>query len=79
MMRSVVASSAQYAIVPIQDVLGLGSEARMNTPGTCGDPNWIWRLLPSHLGFSTLQILKALLQPFGRTAGLDELADALKS
>ena len=29
----------------MQDVLGLGAESRMNTPGTAGG-NWVWRLLP---------------------------------
>ncbi|MDR3589996.1 MAG: 4-alpha-glucanotransferase [Negativicutes bacterium] len=33
---------AQAAVIPLQDLLGLGSEARMNTPGTVGD-NWLWR------------------------------------
>jgi 4-alpha-glucanotransferase len=36
-------SRAAVAIVPVQDVLGLGSEARMNTPGR-GEGNWSWRL-----------------------------------
>jgi 4-alpha-glucanotransferase len=35
-------SSARYAIYPLQDVLGLGSEARMNTPGVA-DGQWRWR------------------------------------
>ena len=38
-------SVAALAIVPMQDVLGLGSEARMNTPGV-GTGNWSWRLEP---------------------------------
>jgi 4-alpha-glucanotransferase len=36
-------SRAALAIVPAQDVLGLGSEARMNRPGQVGG-NWSWRL-----------------------------------
>jgi 4-alpha-glucanotransferase len=35
-------SRARLAIAPLQDVLGLGSEARMNTPGTA-EGNWRWR------------------------------------
>jgi 4-alpha-glucanotransferase len=31
-------------MVQMQDVLGLGSEARMNTPGTVGPQNWSWRM-----------------------------------
>jgi 4-alpha-glucanotransferase len=42
------ASRAAVAIVPAQDVLGLGSEARMNTPGR-GDGNWSWQLEPGQL------------------------------
>jgi 4-alpha-glucanotransferase len=44
MIRAVMASRAEYAIFPFQDLLGLGAEARMNTPATCGPENWSWRL-----------------------------------
>ena len=37
-------SKAEYAIVPMADILGLGSEAHLNTPGTVGSPNWEWRM-----------------------------------
>jgi 4-alpha-glucanotransferase len=42
-------SRAALAIVPAQDVLGLGSDARMNRPGTTAG-NWSWRLAPGQLG-----------------------------
>ncbi len=45
MIRLAMSSVARTAIVPMQDVLGLGSEARMNTPGHAGG-NWRWRLEP---------------------------------
>ena len=48
MVRAVFASVADTAIVPMQDILGLGSSARMNTPAT-GDKNWQWRLLSDQL------------------------------
>ena len=35
-------SRAEVVILPLQDVLGLGDEARMNTPGTTGE-NWAWQ------------------------------------
>lgn len=35
---------AYLAIAPMQDVLGLGADARMNTPGTMGGHNWSWRV-----------------------------------
>ena len=42
MIRAVLASVADTAIIPLQDVLGLGTEARMNVPGRIGG-NWKWR------------------------------------
>jgi 4-alpha-glucanotransferase len=42
-IAAVFRSAARLAIVPLQDVLGLGSEARMNTPGS-SSRNWTWRL-----------------------------------
>ena len=44
-IRAVLASVADTAIVPLQDLLGLGSEARMNLPGTSSG-NWRWRAKP---------------------------------
>lgn len=48
MIRIAMSSVAQVAIFPLQDVLGLGSECRMNRPGTLKG-NWEWRLRPSEL------------------------------
>lgn len=48
MIRAVLSSVADVAIVPLQDVLGLGSEARMNLPGTTSG-NWKWRYRPAVL------------------------------
>ena len=42
MIRTALASRADTAIFPMQDLLNLGSEARMNVPGTAAD-NWRWR------------------------------------
>jgi 4-alpha-glucanotransferase len=44
LIENAIASRANTAIIPIQDVLCLGSEARMNTPNTIGGRNWAWRL-----------------------------------
>lgn len=51
MVYSAFNSPAGYAIVQLQDLLKLGSEGRMNTPGTCSG-NWSWRMkevCPDHL------------------------------
>lgn len=42
-VRAAMASVADTAIIPMQDYLGLGSEARINTPSTLGN-NWKWRM-----------------------------------
>jgi len=47
-IRTIMASVANIAIVPLQDVIGLGSEARMNLPGTASG-NWRWRYKPKSL------------------------------
>lgn len=43
-LRYVLNSKAAFAILPIQDILGLDDSARINNPGTIGSPNWEWRL-----------------------------------
>ena len=37
-------NQAEYAIIPMADILGLGKEGHINTPGTIGSPNWEWHL-----------------------------------
>ncbi len=60
------ASPARLAIVPAQDVLGLGSEARMNRPGVA-DGNWSWRLEPGQLTEELAVRLRGLAERYGRT------------
>lgn len=48
LIRLALAAPARLAIVPAQDVLGLGADARMNTPGRA-EGNWRWRLEPGQL------------------------------
>lgn len=48
LIRSALRSSANLAIIPIQDLLSLGSEARLNTPGKA-EGNWQWRVSPEAL------------------------------
>lgn len=61
MIDTVLGSNAALAILPMQDVLRLGSEARMNTPGTDAG-NWTWRFewddLPSDLASRLLEKLE---------------------
>lgn len=48
MIRELMKSPSDYSIITAQDLLGLGSEARMNVPSKLGG-NWQWRLLPGQL------------------------------
>ena len=63
--RAAFASVAQTAIVPVQDILDLGSEARMNRPGaTTG--NWSWRMPPGALTNEHAQRMRRLGEITGR-------------
>lgn len=48
LIRAAFSTAARIAIAPMQDYLGLGSEARINTPGTSGG-NWRWRVIDEQL------------------------------
>ena len=60
-----MASVAQLAVVPAQDLLGLGSESRMNTPGTSSD-NWCWQSRPGDFDRSLASRLRALVERYDR-------------
>ena len=65
LIRLAYASVADTAIVPLQDVLGLGGEARMNRPGQLGG-NWRWRCTASMLSDDGARRLAALAERYGR-------------
>ena len=56
---------ADLAVVQAQDVLGLGHEARMNTPATLGG-NWCWRALPGAFTPELAQKLHDAMELYGR-------------
>jgi len=64
-IRLAYLSTADRAIVPMQDVLGLGSETRMNTPGTPSG-NWGWRMEASALTPELAGRLRSLAEIYGR-------------
>lgn len=65
LMRLALNSTAQIAIVPLQDVLDLGSEARVNTPGA-PEGNWAWRLTAEQLDPGRAACLAELTTLYGR-------------
>ncbi len=65
MIRMALASVADLAIIPMQDLMGLGSEARMNTPSRQSG-NWSWRCRPDDLTSSAWQRLGEMTEVYGR-------------
>jgi len=65
MIRVALASVADTVIVPLQDVLGLGTTARMNLPGT-NQKNWRWRLQARQLHACLHERLHTLTHTYGR-------------
>ncbi len=64
-IRAAMASCADAAVIPIQDYLGLGGEARINVPSTLGN-NWKWRLDPSALTKELARKIKKMTKLYGR-------------
>jgi 4-alpha-glucanotransferase len=66
-MRLALGSVARTAIVPLQDVLGLGSDARMNVPGW-GTGNWGWRATSEQIDVKHAAWLRSMTELYGRAA-----------
>ncbi len=66
-IRAAFESAANIAIVPLQDVLGLGSDGRMNTPGTAAG-NWTWRFAEEMLTAELQERLAGLTRATHRVA-----------
>jgi 4-alpha-glucanotransferase len=58
LVRLALSSRARISILPMQDVLELGAEARMNRPGTFGGGNWEWRLAPGQASSEAAERLR---------------------
>ena len=65
MIRLAMSSVANLAVVPMQDYLCLGSEARMNTPSTLGD-NWKWRLARNQISHEVIEKMRLLVRIYRR-------------
>ncbi len=66
LVRLAMMSVAHTVILPIQDVLNLGADSRMNTPATIGN-NWQWRLTPEMLSPWITAKFRELTEIYGRT------------
>ncbi len=65
LIRTAYASVANFVIIPMQDILGLGSEARMNFPGKLGG-NWTWRFEWNQVNSNLPQYYKTLIDLYER-------------
>jgi 4-alpha-glucanotransferase len=65
MIKAAFSSDARLAIAPMQDYLGLGSEARINTPGTSSN-NWRWRVQETQLSGDIRDQVANLVKSSGR-------------
>ena len=64
-VRTLMATPADLAVIQMQDLLGLGAEARINTPSTTGE-NWKWRLLPGQITAELTAQLRADTETYSR-------------
>jgi 4-alpha-glucanotransferase len=65
LIRLAMMSAADRAVIPMQDLLGLGEEARMNRPGTIGG-NFRWRLAPEKISTPLVRKLSEWTEIYGR-------------
>jgi 4-alpha-glucanotransferase len=65
LIRLALASVAGIALFPLQDLLGFGSDCRMNTPGTV-EGNWQWRCAPRFLDHETSSWLRGETEFYNR-------------
>jgi len=66
MIRLGLMSGSQLVVIPMQDWLGLGSEARLNTPSTVGGDNWRWRLEKKALTQKLTHDMARMAEMYGR-------------
>ncbi|MEA1911443.1 MAG: 4-alpha-glucanotransferase [Spirochaetota bacterium] len=66
LIREALSSVSNYAIIPMQDILNLDTESRMNTPSTLKNSNWSWRMSKNSMADYTANRLKGLIELYGR-------------
>ncbi len=74
LIKTAYASVANFVIIPMQDILNLGSEARMNFPGKLGG-NWTWRFTWDQIENTLSQVYKELTTIYERPQKKEETID----
>ncbi len=65
-LKFVLNSECEYAILPIQDFLGLDTSSRINTPGSFGSPNWEFRLISFDEFKNKIEYISSLIKESNR-------------
>ena len=73
MIRLAMMSVADAVVIPMQDILGLGSDSRMNRPGTARG-NWRWRITSEQLDSAPADVLRDMTEMYGRSKNPAESA-----
>ncbi len=66
LIREALSSVSNYAIIPMQDILDLDTESRMNTPSTLEDSNWSWRMGKNDMEKLVSSRLHEMIKLYGR-------------
>ena len=78
-IRTAMSSVSDLCVIPMQDLLDLGGEARMNFPGSLSDSNWTWRGKSDIINLSLAKRLRGLTRLYGRLGKQAETAHAAVS
>ena len=65
-IRTAMSSVSDLCVIPMQDLLNLGAEARMNFPGTMTGANWTWRALDGFTGNGLAERICNMTRLYGR-------------
>ena len=71
-IRTAMASVSELCVVPLQDYLDLGGEARMNFPGTQSSDNWTWRATKGYISDALAEKICKMTRLYGRMANTEK-------
>ncbi len=77
-IRTAMASVSDLCVIPMQDYLDLGGEARMNFPGTLSDSNWTWRAKSGMITESLAKKIREITELYDRAGQQKQPSEAIK-
>ncbi len=78
-IRYALDNIADMAVIPVQDILEMGNEGRLNTPGTLGSPNWEWKLSSLEKLNSQAEFLADAVAESGRSGEIRKAPERMKN